>query len=419
MKPTVSSASTIALAACALSLVACGSSDDGSDSPAPNDMMAPEDESMTPDDPMDGPEEETSPLLDGILTGTNGTMPCDPLLDTDYVGDELCILPAEPGTGAFFHAGPTDYDNPDEVAQYIIEPGDETTEYHVTESNNDDVVWFRDQHFRMRPGSHHLIMYQIDVPEGTEPPAIGWYTDGELSMGIPYGGSQVSAMDFPELGQVAPEDKNLVRPLNARTRFAFEMHYVNPTQEPILREAWVNLMDNPVPESDRIILGAPFLLGFQFNVPPGARQVINFQYEMPLGDTGNEEEVRLVSFFGHRHSNAPRFSIWVNQDGQRDLVYEDYNWAEAKEFFYNSVIQNPEPDPAAGTAGAASGQLFLRSGDVLEWECEMYNTHDEPLTFGDGVYTKEMCNVFGTLAPMSLGAPAFMFGVGSATTTTL
>jgi hypothetical protein len=98
------------------------------------------------------------------------------------------------------------------------------------------------------------------------------------------------------------------------------------------------------------------------------------------------------------------------------LVYEDYDWAEAKEFFFNTVIDNPEPNPAAATAGAASGQVFLTTGDTLEWECEVTNTLNTNLTFGNGVYVKEMCNVFGTLT--STGS-VILFGRPAPTITTL
>jgi hypothetical protein len=386
---------------------ACGSADD---------ERGHGDEAVT-GDPTDPEAPPAGSLPNGVLSGTNGTMPCTPSLDTGFEGDTLCILPAEPGTGAFFHAGPDDYDDPEQVARFILAPGEESTEYHVTESNNDDMVWFRDQHYRMRPGSHHLIMYTLTATDA-DPPEVGWHPEATLDRGGPIGGTQVYAMDFPEGGQVAPEDVNLVRPLGARTRLAFEMHYVNPGEQTILREAWVNLMQNDVPPEDRIILGAPFLVGGSINVPPQTTQILNYEHAIP-DNTDNPDvpiEMRIVSFFGHRHASTSRFSIWLKRSGARDLVYEDYDWQEAKEFFYNSLIQNPLPDPATGTAGAVSGQVFVQSGDVLEWECQMTNTMDVNLTFGNGVYDKEMCNVFGTLT--STG-PIILFGFKPATITTL
>jgi hypothetical protein len=226
---------------------------------------------------------------------------------------------------------------------------------------------------------------------------VGWVDDGSIDRAGPLGGTQVYAMDFPERGKVAPEDTNLVRPLSAHMRLAFEMHYVNPSDQAILREAWVNLMHNEVPEANRVILGAPFLIGAQFSVPPQTTQVVNYKQTIAPGPDNGPQDLRMVSFFGHRHASTSRFSIWLDRDGTRDLVYEDYDWSEAREFFYNSVIENPSPDPASATSGAASGQLFMKTGDVLEWECEITNTLNENLTFGNGVYVKEMCNVFGTL----------------------
>jgi hypothetical protein len=212
-------------------------------------------------------------------------------------------------------------------------------------------------------------------------------------------------MDFPEGGLVAPEDRPLARPFFARTRLAFEMHYVNSTEEPILREAWVNLMNNEDADpSERVILGAPFIIG-AMNVPAMSRETLTYQTTVPGFDHDQDpatpsvsQEMRLVSLFGHRHAHTERFSIWLHRDGgPRELVYEDYDWSEAREFFYNTVIENPLPDSATGTAGATSGLLLLQTGDTLEWECEVNNDTNEPLIFGNGVYVAEMCNVFGTL----------------------
>jgi hypothetical protein len=382
---------------------ACGSAKDE----GPDDPPVTEPETMIPETPM---------LPNNVLSGTPGTMPCDPGPETDFAGDDLCILPVEQGGGAYFHAGPDDYDDPAQIALFTLEGDGESTEYYVVDSSNDDIIWFRDQHYRMRPGSHHLIMYTLT--EGVAPPPLGWVPEPQLDMAGPIGGTQVYVMDFPERGQVAPEDVNLARPLSPHQRLAFELHYVNPGEEPILREAWVNLMHNDVAPEDLVILGAPFLLGAQFAVPPQATQVLNYKHTIPENTANPAEpiEMRIVSLFGHRHASTDRFSIWLNRSGSRDLVYEDYNWAEAKEFFYNSLIENPMPDPAAGTSGAVSGMQFVHSGDVLEWECEMTNTGNVDLTFGNGVYVKEMCNVFGTLT--STGS-VFLFGYPKPTITTL
>jgi hypothetical protein len=58
----------------------------------------------------------------------------------------------------------------------------------------------------------------------------------------------------------------------------------------------------------------------------------------------------------------------------------------------------------------------MKTGDVLEWECEITNTLNENLTFGNGVYVKEMCNVFGTLT--STGS-VVVYGFPRPTITTL
>src|SRR5215831_20828062 len=64
-----------------------------------------------------------------------GRVPCD--LSTDYAGDDLCILPPEPGDGMQIHLGPSDYDDPDAVAPFMVAPGVENVECHYQTLNND------------------------------------------------------------------------------------------------------------------------------------------------------------------------------------------------------------------------------------------------------------------------------------------
>src|SRR5262245_28589112 len=42
-----------------------------------------------------------------------------------FPGDDLCIPPPAPGEGIQLHVGPKSYDDMDEIAPYVIAPGDE------------------------------------------------------------------------------------------------------------------------------------------------------------------------------------------------------------------------------------------------------------------------------------------------------
>ena len=75
-----------------------------------------------------------------------------------FEGDEFCILPPPADQGFQLHVGPTDYDDPAQIAKYTIMPGGEDNQLiPVTSGNKTDVYYFKRQ-YRMRPGSHHLIL---------------------------------------------------------------------------------------------------------------------------------------------------------------------------------------------------------------------------------------------------------------------
>ena len=313
------------------------------------------------------------------------TMPCGPLT-SGYPGDELCILPPDPELGVQLHVGPTDYTDPAQIAEFELAPGQELTRCYYLTTPNTDVVNFYEQQYRMRTGSHHLIMH-MNTSGLTR--ADGWGDCNEQSGFTPVGGTQRSVSEFPIDGVTPPEDENLYRPLLPNVLMKFELHFVNSGTEPILRETWVNLKKKEVLPGDQI-LGGVFMIGGGINVQPHTKAILNYTTP-PL-----PEAKRVVSLFGHRHAHTTRFTVWAHRAGVREQIYEDYDWAEPTELSYNSVLVNPAADPVKRTAGGTSGILNFELGDSLEWECEVDNTSDAALTVRNEVYTGEMCNVFGS-----------------------
>src|SRR5687767_3206484 len=83
--------------------------------------------------------------------------PCEPL-NSGYPGDERCILPPPPDKGLHFHVGPKNYTDRAELAKFEVPAGGEITECYYMMSPNAEVFNFFEQHYRMRQGSHHLII---------------------------------------------------------------------------------------------------------------------------------------------------------------------------------------------------------------------------------------------------------------------
>ena len=289
------------------------------------------------------------------------------------------------------HVGPDDYDDPDQIAEFMMEAGDESTECYYFHAENERMLFFG-QHYRLRPGTHHLIMgthLELGADPDWKPAPEGWGPDCRHDGYFTIGGTQRAVSDFPEGNQMAPEDEHLGRPLTANAAMEWQLHYVNTKEEPILREGWLNMIDVPWDEDARVLGGIFFSGGLEMDLPPGQTEIYN--HECTMG----ADERRVVTLFGHRHANTPRFTVWKNSGDERTLIYEDYDWDEPAELHYNSIVQNPAPDPELGIAGGYSGILTLKKGDTLEWECEVVNNQDANLHFGDYTYTAEMCNLFG------------------------
>src|ERR1700679_2896630 len=84
-----------------------------------------------------GPATATAPTEE---TETIGALPCT--LKTQFEGDSQCILPPDPSQGFQFHYGPSNYNDPAEVAKYTLAPGGEVTDCVFFPTPNDSDVYF-------------------------------------------------------------------------------------------------------------------------------------------------------------------------------------------------------------------------------------------------------------------------------------
>jgi hypothetical protein len=173
-----------------------------------------------------------------------------------------------------------------------------------------------------------------------------------------------------------------------------DMHYFNYTDEPILREYWLNMYAVP---SDQVTTTPNRIRGYggiSYNITPGTNMVYN--YSCPINGDG-----RITALLGHTHSHTIRFTAWVNRtaSGERQKVFEAFDYLEPQIYAYNTVEVNPEFSESA--PGAVSGVLNVAAGDTLEWECHVINDSDVTLRFTNFVDTGEMCNIWGeTVGPV-------------------
>jgi len=295
-------------------------------------------------------------------------------LNTKWVGDEYCIKPPDADKGFQVHTGPTNYDNPE--PQYVLEPGGEVTEnFSATTGNATDVYYYYRQ-YRMRPGSHHVIYYSSGGAGG----GIGGFGGKRI------GGTQNLVKDNPENGKIAPENQDVGMPLAAHTQLSISLHYINLTDQPIIKEVWTNFWYRDAKD-----VKEPAIEMFSMapiSIPPGSHVLLHGS--CPITEAG-----RVVTLYGHRHANNLRFAAWHEHGGQKDLIFDDYDWEHPYVAEFSSLVMNPAPDPAKKTPGAASGVMSLAVGDTLSFECEIVNDTDSTFVGQNEAKNDEMCILVG------------------------
>ncbi len=343
-------------------------------------------------------------------------------LVTSFKGDSQCITPPSPDAGMQFHYGPTNYNDPVEVAKYTLKPGEEVTDCDYFVTPNTETVYFNSYHSRMRPGSHHMLLFIESQTSGagasllagggsTKPfkPTGNSGPDANCNPGAGTRnlfGAQTPNLDADALTTGAEENNGLAIEIPPKQNMTIQAHFVNATSGPLLREVWANILFTPKDQVTQ--LGDPifFIGGALMNIPMGQSQAITGQATVPANAA---PDFRLVIGTGHYHSHTTEFKAWVTQNGVRTPLIHDYNTLghapDPTTWFFDSAKTNPTPDQSTQVSGAYSGIVHLGPGDKIDWECDMTNNDQAGgLKFGNYVYTAEMCNMFGLYAP-STGQP--------------
>lgn len=304
--------------------------------------------------------------------------------NSGYAGDAACLAPPAAEKGFQLHYGPSDHDDPAEVAKFLLQPGQEVVNCYATKTANPTDVFSVGYQFHMRPGSHHLIAQTQAkaIPDGFLPCGTVAVSPGGL------GGTQVQVTDY--LVDPAAENQGLAIQIPERTQAILNFHVINATQAPLLAEAWLNYLYADAAEV-RGLRGAVFLVGgLGYRIDPGTKQT--YQYSC-----SPNQPSRILSLAAHMHTHATRMTAWKVSGGTRTKVLESFNWEDPGTVYFDTAHQNPPPDAAAKQTGADySGDLRVDPSDTIQWECEVENTSSSILTFRNEVVTGEMCVVTGT-----------------------
>jgi hypothetical protein len=338
--------------------------------------------------------------------------PCKNPISTDYPGDDLCLEP--PTSGFQLHVGPSSYDDPDEVNNWVLPPGgfpgqgpDVNFCYYMKTPNN-DMIFTSEYYAHMRPGSHHYIMFGVnaDVDDSTKPDSCA-ARNAQIAGGANFLSGATREVQNATMFGDAPEDEGLGSPIEPHKQLNMNLHFVNITDQPVLEELWVNMIEKPADEVTNIVKAMEWLGGLSMNIPPHQNQTLQSGNSKCTGPT-IPEGVRILGVTAHMHANTVRVSMYHQSPGSsdKDLVFDDFNWSEPTVWLFNSKIQNPMPDRDAMKSGAPRSGIFnITPQDQFSWECQVENKTDSTLTFSDKAYTGEMCNIFGMYASPKATSP--------------
>jgi hypothetical protein len=339
--------------------------------------------------------------------------PCGDI-GTGYPGDDVCIKPPPADIGFQMHFGPKSYDQA-EIDKFLLPAGDEGTFCVFMPTPNADEIFLNEFHTRMRPGSHHMLLYVVDGV--AEADLLTTDIAGDCSLrGFSQRnlfGAQTAVMDVHDRVQ-GPENEGLAVRVPARQQGVIEVHFINTGTEPILMEGWANIIYTD-PAKVKIIGDPIFFIGGYTPVADGQTVIQTMSTTLPdTAATQASGGVRLVLGTGHYHAHTTRFTATTIIGGQRQLLMEDYDYHDPALLAFDSETQNTPADPFTKSPGGRSGIVHFNPGDSIEWECEVTNTSavmTDPaqhtgvtLSFGNRVYEAEMCNMFGMYAPTMGGA---------------
>jgi hypothetical protein len=368
-----------------------GRTDDEDDSEA----TATADEDAKPNE-----EEESTTVADELDYTGDIRGNCD--IESGYPDDHACIPAPKPEEGLQIHVGPSNYDDEAEVAKFIMEPGEESSECFTFKTSNPEEVTYQSSVLSGRAGTHHIIntMFSGDLPTGDFSACAGPTAADQGLMQI--GALPGASRPYMPRTKVAPEYAHVGRTIAANALVQADMHYFNFTDKDILREFWINVYYAPEGAVTEYAKGIRGLGGFGWNqnpIEPGTDMV--YKYECPIKGDGY-----IMNLLGHYHAHGKRFTSHVKRtNGQIDKVFEMYDYLEPATFDYNSVTQNP--DFSDDMPGAVSGQLAVSDGDILQWECHIINDGDVGLRYINEVKNGEMCNLWG----FSLGTEQIACGL--------
>jgi hypothetical protein len=202
------------------------------------------------------------------------------------------------------------------------------------------------------------------------------------------------------IGDGAPEYDGAAQHIPAGA-FLVQAHAINIGDAPLLVEGWINLAT--VSTTPRPLSYLGLSAGHKMHVPAHSKQTVTAAapaIELPMAI------VELVGHF-HEHTTEQRASVAGKQ------VYSTTNWAEPTVSWFTSktggpLVVQPAKIADASWTGQRVGAFEITPETSIQWECDVDNTLDTDIGFGNQARTSEMCNLQGLvdeLRPWAISLP--------------
>lgn len=298
---------------------------------------------------------------DGSVDATAGTP------DGPGACEEPCLPPPESG----FQVGSLGtMIQPGEDVEYcetVLIPGDASDTYYVKRFES-----------KMTLGSHHLIVQAAAVGSEIEAslpgPGQPWSCLGPAAPNEP--GGIFSTELLPVTGAQQPyHDEEFPdgvgRIYHGGQKLIFNYHYFNTTDGPLPARAVVNFHTVDASEVQTVARDFGFM---NFNIPTP-----------PHDDSSHTKscqfsaDVMVYKLIRHTHQWGTDFTVWYDggpNDGE--MIYTTPDYEETDHIFAEPIL--------------------VPQGQGFTWECNYFNSTDEPLGFGVEA-TDEMCILFGVWWP--------------------
>jgi Copper type II ascorbate-dependent monooxygenase, C-terminal domain len=194
---------------------------------------------------------------------------------------------------------------------------------------------------KMRPGSHHLILYNFENPNSPNLPPLGMIRDQNMANGDL--NLRVQKVKSVPLFQAASSDFRIDLPpgyafkVPKNATFDLNSHYFNKTDATRYGEVYANIYSRPAAQVNQLCEVA-YLEPGEISIKPNSTTVITTDFIV-------EKETHYVLLTSHYHKRGKKFEIQIvggPRNGQQIYYSEDYEHPLWKPFQPELVLQPGE-----------------------------------------------------------------------------